>query len=41
MKKVAKPETALHRIMVAPFLRFLDWMSGREVPGKRPVRTRN
>ena len=30
-----KPESMFHRIMISPFLRLMDWMSGRKVPVKR------
>lgn len=38
MKAVAKKPSAFHEVMIAPFLRLMDWMSGRHVPGVRPKR---
>jgi len=32
-----EPESALHRIFIAPLLRLMDWASGRQVP-KRATR---
>ena len=39
MKTVAKKPSAFHEVMIAPFLRLMDWMSGRQVPGARTKRT--
>jgi hypothetical protein len=41
MKTEVKDENVLHRIMIAPFLRLMDWMSGRQVVAKRPAGSRN
>lgn len=31
MKPAVKPESIFHRIMISPFLRLMDWASGRDV----------
>ena len=41
MKAAVKAESAFHRIMISHFLRLMDWMSGRQVPAKRPATGRN
>jgi hypothetical protein len=38
MKAVAKKPSKLHAVMIAPFLRLMDKMSGRHVPRPRVKR---
>jgi hypothetical protein len=38
MKAVAKKPGKLHAVMIAPFLRLMDKMSGRHVARPRPKR---
>lgn len=36
--KPPKPEGPLHKVLVSPFLRLMDKLSGRQVPAVRPKR---